>query len=122
MDEDGSNLKELWSGEWKALYKSNGIRLMPFDDNKKILTGDYILECFPNIDNCTNSTLFNVVYPDEAINLPGVYYVWSEIIVSPDEHIAWSTLSFVYSNINFLGQLVKGEENYTITNVQIIST
>ena len=122
MDEDGSNLKELWCGEWKALYRSNGIRLMPFDDNKKILTGDYILEWFPNIDNCTNSTLFNVVYPDEAVNLPGVYYVWSEIIVSPDEHIAWSTLSFVYSNINFLGQLVKGEENYTITNVQIIST
>lgn len=122
MDEDGSNLSELWSGEWKALYKSNGLRLMPFDDNKKILTGDYILECFPNIDNCTSSTLYKVVYPDEAVNLPGVYFVWSEIIVSPDEHIAWSTLSFVYSNINFLGQLVKGKENYTITNVQIIST
>ena len=29
---------------------------------------------------------------------------------------------FVYDNINFLGQLVKGDENYTITNFQIIST
>ena len=38
MDEDGSNLNELWSGEWKALYNSIGIRLMPFNDNKKILT------------------------------------------------------------------------------------
>ena len=122
MDEDGSNLKELWSGEWKALYNSNGIRLMPFNDNKKILTGDYILECFPDIDNCENSALYGVIYPKEAVEMDGVYFVWSEIIVSPDEHIAWSTLSFVYDNVNFLGQLVKGEESYTITNVQIIST
>ena len=95
MDEDGSNLNELWSGEWKALYNSNGIRLMPFNDNKKILTGDYILECFPDIDNCANSTLYGVIYPKEAVEMDGVYFVWSEIIVSPDEHIAWSTLSFV---------------------------
>ena len=52
MDEDGSNLKELWSGEWKKLYNSHGIRLMPFVHNKRILTWDYILECFPDIDNC----------------------------------------------------------------------
>ena len=43
MDEDGSNLKKIWGGEWKNYYeaKDNRIRLMPFDDNKKILTGDY---------------------------------------------------------------------------------
>ena len=35
MDEDGSNLKELWNGEWQYYYESNGIRLMPFNDNKK---------------------------------------------------------------------------------------
>ena len=40
MDEDTSNLKELWSGEWEHYYESNRIRLMPFDYNKKILTGD----------------------------------------------------------------------------------
>ena len=95
---------------------------MPFDDNKKILTGDYILEYFPNIDNCTNSTLYGVIYPKEAVEMEGVYFVWSEIIVSSDEYIAWSTLSFVYDSVNFLGKLVKGEDNYTITNVQIIST
>ena len=122
IDENGSNLKELWNGEWQNYYKSNGIRLMPFDDNKKILTGDYVLECFPDIDNCLNSTLLPVIYPSEAVNMPGVYMVWSEIIVSPDEHIAWSTLSKVYDNINFLGKLVKNDNNYTITNIQIIST
>ena len=122
MEEDGSNLKQLWGGEWKAYYKSNGVRLMPFDDNKKILTGDYVLECIPNIDECESSILLPVIYPDEAVNLPGVYFVWSEIVVSPDEHIAWSTLSSIYENVNFLGKLQKNENNYTIINVQIIST
>ena len=122
MDDDGTNLKQLWGGEWKEYYKSNGIRLMPFDDNKKILTGDYVLECSPNIDQCDSSKLLPVIYPSEAVNLPGVYFVWSEIIVSPDEHIAWSTLSSVYDDVNFSGKLVRNEDNYTISNVQIIST
>ena len=122
MNEDGTNLKEMWSGQWKAYYQSNGIRLMPFVDNKKILTGDYILECFPDIDNCKNSTLLPVIYPEEVVNLEGIYFVWSEIIVSPDEHIGWTTLSSVYDAVNFLGKLEKNENNYTISNIQVIST
>ena len=89
---------------------------------KKILTGDYVLECFPDIDNCLNSTLLPVIYPSEAVNMPGIYMVWSEIIVSPDEYIAWSTLSKIYYNVNFLGKLVKNDNNYTIIDIQIIST
>jgi len=124
MDEDGSNLKKIWSGEWKNYYgtKTNGIRLMPFDDNKKILTGDYVLECSPSIDDCQNSELLPVIYPPEAIDLEGVYFIWSEIVVSPDEHIAWSTLSMIHDNVNFIGKLVKNETSYIITDVQIIST
>ena len=110
------------AGKWEKYYRSNGIRLMPFDDNKKILTGDYILECQPNIDDCKDSKLYPVIYPQEVVNMEGVYMVWSEIIVSPDEHIGWTTLSSVYNNINFIGKLDKGEENFTISNVQIIST
>ena len=93
MNEDGSNLKKIWGGEWKNYYgtKANGIRLMPFDDNKKILTGDYVLECSPNIYDCQQSQLLPVIYPPEVINLEGIYFIWSEIVVSPDEHIAWST-------------------------------
>ena len=65
MDEDGSNLKKLWEGEWKNYYGAlaNGIRLMPFEDNKRILTGDYVLECSPNIDDCQQSELLPVIYP-----------------------------------------------------------
>jgi len=54
--------------------------------------------------------------------MPGVYFVWSEIVVSPDEHIAWSTLSSIYENVNFLAKLQRNEKNYTLTNIQIIST
>ena len=122
MNEDGSKLKVLWSGVWKNFYQSNGIRLMPFDDNKKILTGDYILECFPDIDNCQNSSLLPVIYPPEVVNIEGLNYVWSEIIVSPDEHIGWTSLSSVYDVVNFLGKLEKNENNYTISNIQIISS
>ena len=124
MDEDGSNLKKIWGGEWKNYYEAENIRirLMPFEDNKKILTGDYVLECYPNIDDCQKSELFPVIYPSEVFNLEGMYLIWSEIMVSPDEHIAWSTLSTIHDNVNFIGQLVKNEANYTITNVQIIST
>ena len=117
-------LKKIWGGEWKNYYeaKGNRIRLMPFDDNKKILTGDYVLECSPNIDDCQQSQLLPVIYPPEVINLEGMYLIWSEIIVSPDEHIAWSTLSLVHDNVNFIGKLERNETNYIITNVQIIST
>ena len=70
MNEDVSNLKKIWGGVWKNYYgtKANGIRLMPFDDNKKILTGDYVLECSPNIDDCQQSELLPVIYPPEAID------------------------------------------------------
>ena len=124
MDEDGSNLKKIWGGEWKNYYgtKANGMRLMPFDDNKKILTGDYVLECSPNIDDCQQSQLLPVIYPPEALNLEGMYFIWSEIVVSPDEHIAWSTLSMIHDNVNFVGKLERNETNYIITNVQVIST
>ena len=123
VNEDGSNFKVLWNDTWKPIYQSNGIRLMPFDDNKRILTGDFILECSPNIDECQSSKLIPVIYPKEVINLNGVYFLWSEIIISPDnEHIGWTTLSSVYDDVNFIARLNRNEENYTMTNVQIIST
>ena len=123
IKEDGSNLKILWQGIWKDYYpnKNGGIRLMPFSDNKRILTGDYVLECSPNLDNCDKSFLYPIIYPEEVLNFQGLYRVWSEIIISPDDHIGWTSLSLVIDSINFIGKLIKNENNYTITNVQIIS-
>jgi len=37
INDDGTSLKEIWSGIWKEYYKYEGIRLMPFDDNKRVL-------------------------------------------------------------------------------------
>ena len=123
IDDDGLNLKELWKGHWKPYYQSNGIRLMPFDDNKRILTGDYILECTPNIDECESSELLPVIYPKEVLGLPGMYLVWSEIIISPDlEHMSWSTLSTIYQDVNFVAKIHKNEKDYTLSNIQIISS
>ena len=98
------------------------IRLIQFDDNKKILAGDYILECSPYIDDCQKSELLSVIYPPEALNIEGIYFVWSEIAVLPDEFIAWSTLSMIHDNVNFIEKIERNETNYIITNVQIIIT
>ena len=113
----------LWSGHWEPYYKSNGIRLMPFEDNKRIFTGDYILECTPNIDECISSKLLPVIYPKEVLNIPGIYLVWSEVIVSQDlEHICWSTLSTIYQDINFISKIHRNENEYTLSDIQIISS
>ena len=86
------------------------------------MTGDYVLECSPNFDDCQKSELLPVIYSPEVLNLEGIYSIWSEIVVSLDEHIAWSTLSFIQDNVNFIGKLERKETNYIITNAQIIST
>ena len=123
MNDDGTNLKEIWSGIWEAYYKSNGIRLMPFDDNKRVLTGDYILECTPNIDECTSSKLLPIIYPEELLKMPGIFLVWSEVIISQDlEHIGWTTLSSNLQDFNFIAKINKNENNYTLSNIQVVSS
>ncbi|KAH0791465.1 hypothetical protein GPJ56_004680 [Histomonas meleagridis] len=121
MDDDGKNWQEIWHGSG-IHYKANGFRIMPFTDNKRILLGDYILECSPSIDNCTKSEAILVVYPELIVNDPRVFLVWSECIISQDgNYIAWSTLGTPFGSINFLGKITRGENNYTFSNVKIIS-
>ena len=123
MNDDGTNLKEIWGGIWEAYYKSNGIRLMPFDDNKRVLTGDYILECTPNIDECTSSKLLPIIYPEELLKMPEIFLVWSEVIISQDlEHMGWSTLSSNLQDFNFIAKINKNENNYTLSNIQVVSS
>ena len=52
LNDDGSDFKEIFSGVIKRVGTSNGIRHMPFTDNKRVLLGDYILECEPSIKDC----------------------------------------------------------------------
>ncbi len=123
MNDDGSEFKIIFSGEIPQKEKANGIRFMPFYDNKRVLLGDYVLECGPDIDNCESSGLFPVVYPMNLDDDPNIMMHWSEIIISPDnEHIAWTTLQSFVGAYNFVGKLVRAEEKYIIENTKIIST
>lgn len=37
--------------------------------NKRILLGDYVLECTPDLDHCTSSKLVDVVPPGEVAGI-----------------------------------------------------
>lgn len=99
INDDGTNIRNIYNGEIKPFYdNTNGVRLMPFQDNKRILLGDGILECEPSIDEVTDPSkqtkIIPIEYPEELVKMDGVFFLWSEIIISPDNiHMGWSTLS-----------------------------
>ena len=126
-DDDGNNLKNIYKGDIKNHYQSNGIRIMPFNDNKRLLLGDYVMECTPDLDNADieKTKVLLVEYPEKVLNDPSTLFVWSEIIISPDNNvIAWTTLHMTSGAINFIGKLERNDatETYTISNVKIISS
>src|SRR5947209_426486 len=60
VDDDGGGFRHIFSGVIKQHEKANGIRHMPFRDNRRVLLGDYVLECGPDIDNCATAELVPV--------------------------------------------------------------
>lgn len=121
INDDGDGFKKIFSGEIKVSKKSNGIRILPFTDNRRILLGDYVLECFPDIDNCQYSKLLPLEYPWFITRDPRTFKYYSEPIISPDgKHIAWTTLR-IQGAINFLGVLKRKKNKYKIENIQVIS-
>src|SRR6476659_5414647 len=80
VNDDGSDFKPIFSGVIKEHKKANGLRHMPFQDNKRVLLGDYVLECYPDIDNCERSELVPVKYPWLLHLDPRTMKHWSEII------------------------------------------
>lgn len=94
MNDDGSEVQEIFEGEIPQKKTANGIRWMCFPDNKRILLGDYVMECEPNLDFCEKSVLVPVEYPGEIWNIRGLYMHWSEIVIAPDNQgISWTTLT-----------------------------
>lgn len=123
MDDDGKNMRPVFSRIVPPREKDNGIRFMVFPDNKRIFLGDYIIECAPSIDRCDKSQLLPVNYPAEVDTGAHVGHRWSEIIVAPDNrHIAWTTLLANYSAVVFTGELRKEGAAYKIQNTRIVST
>ena len=121
VDDDGSNLKMLWTGEIHQ-QKSNGIRIMPFWDNQRVLIGDAVLECYPSLEDCQKSAMIDIQYPTEIVNYSKTLFIWSEIVISQDSQvIGWTTLTYS-SAIVLLGRLVRGTDIYTIKDVRVISS
>ena len=44
IDDDGKNLHNIYNGELPQAKGSNGARIMPYADNKRLLIGDYVIE------------------------------------------------------------------------------
>ena len=123
VEDDGSNFTTIFSGRIPQHAKANGIRHMPFTDNRRVLLGDYVLECGPDIDTCTSTELVPVEYPWGLEEDPLTTHHWSEIIVSPDnEHIAWTILRTDMGAAVGLGCLRRAEDRYLIEEPAIISS
>ncbi len=123
VNDDGSDFRDIFSGAIPQEKKANGIRHMMFADNKRILLGDYVLECEPDIDHCRQSRLVPVQYPWRAKLDPRTMKHWSEIIIAPDnEHIAWTALRFDIGAYVGLGVLQRKRGKYVIARPQIISS
>lgn len=123
MDDDGGDMRTIFSRALPVREKDNGIRYMVFDDNRRIFLGDFIIECAPSIDACDKATLLPVQYPREVASGDHVSHRWSEIIVAPDNrHVAWTTLLSNYSALVFTGELRREGAAYKIVKPRIVST
>ena len=47
VNDDGTDICEVYDGLIPKKQGANGIRWMCFADNKRVLLGDYVLECSP---------------------------------------------------------------------------
>ena len=122
LNDDGSNVRKIFDGVIPQHRTANGIRWMCFSDNRRVLLGDYVLECAESLDREGQAALVPVIYPDALMRFPALFRHWSEIIISPDmKHMIWTMLTFTGAD-NFIGQLVRKEEEYVIEDVYCISS
>jgi len=122
IDEDGTNLRKVFSGVIPRIEGANGVRWMCFSDNRRILLGDYIMECDPDMDHCEKAELERVIYPPELTNAKDIFCRWSEVIIAPDNtHMCWTALTGNGAT-NYLGRLVRQKDCYILKDVCIISS
>ena len=123
MNDDGTDIRTIYSEDLSKKRLTNEFRLLPFYDNKRILLGDFILECTPDIDHCEHAELLPLIYPEFIMEDPGTRYSWTEVIVAPDNvHVSWTTIDRENGAVNYIGALKRLVDAYIIENVQIIST
>ena len=128
ISDEGKNFKELYGAPFKVPDKANGIRLIPFRDNKRVYLGDFIFECSDStktLSSCDKNkgVLIPVIYPEKVINNTFTYMIWSEMVVAPDMiHVAWTSLNMACGAVDFLGKFERTADSYKIVDSKIIST
>lgn len=120
-DDDGQNTLELC-----RISGRGGSRLLPFADNRRVLLGDYVLECpeGSTLDNCEpgSAVLVPIFFPEAFSRDKAVTDKWTEVIIAPDnEHLAWTIRRSDCGAVNALGRLVRTGTGYEIADAKYIS-
>ncbi|MGN6711205.1 hypothetical protein [Anaerocolumna jejuensis] len=123
MNDDGTSFKKIFSGVIPVLPKAGGFDCKPFQDNKRVLMTDYVLECTPDIDSCTSAKVVQIAYPSILADDPKTTVRSSSTIIAPDnKHAAWTMIRSDIGAAVAYGTLTRNPDNYTIENTQLIST
>ena len=123
VGDDGTGFRPFFSQRLPDRPQDNGIRNMIFPDNRRILTGDFVIECSSSLETCRDPALLPVEYPAEVAGGDHISHRWSEIIIGPDNrHISWTTLLADYSAVVLTGELVRKSSGYSIADVRIVSS
>lgn len=123
MNDDGSAPRLIFAGRVPDRAKDNGLRFMVFADDRRVMLGDFILECSQPLARCEDAKLVPVVYPAEVADGAHIAHRWSEPIVAPDNrHYAWTTLLADYTALVFSGRLERRANDYAIVDARYISS
>lgn len=121
--DDGAGFREVFAGPLPQKRTANGIRHMPFTDNRRMLLGDWVLEATLDFDTAQTVEAVPVEYPWNLTDDPLTSHHWSEIIVSPDgERIAWTILRTDMTAVVALGRLRRDNDVYRIVDQVVISS
>jgi len=121
MNDDGTGMHEIWRGS-----DNGGNRILPYWDNRRVLVGDYVLECPEGytLDNCPEGSgvMVPIIFPDEFIKDPQVSEPWTEVIISPDgEYLAMTIRRNDCGAANAMGHMVRTDKGYELRDTKYIS-
>jgi hypothetical protein len=124
LNPDGTGMHPFFAQEIPVIPGSGGINLMIFPDDRRIYTGDYVIECHQVLAECKNPQLLPVEFPPEAASdRDYMHKHWSEVIVSPDnKHVSWTAQFKNGRAMVFTGRLEKQGGGYRIADTRIVST
>lgn len=118
-DKDGNSLRHIFAQVIPQRPDANGIRFMCFSDGKRVLLGDWVLECEPSIDKCESTQLLPVIYT--PMEKGGLH--WTEIVIDPSgQYMAWTALAGFSGSVNLIAHLVRYEKEYRLEDVKTICT